>query len=300
MNGYKKLFKSKKLRFRILAALRFIPDKPMLKIQYRIKCGRKLNLKNPQRYSEKLQWYKLYYRDPVMQCCADKYLVRGYVESKGLSHILNELYAVYEYPEDIRIDVLPERFVLKLSNGSSTNLMVADKNSLDMDAVRKMFHDFYAESGSSAGREWVYRSDRKPVIVAERYLEDPSQKDGTLCDYKILCFGGKPRYVVFDVDRFTDHRRNIYDLEWNDLRVGSDCPCTDGPIPRPPRLEEMIEIARVLSADFPAVRVDLYEIDDRIFFGEMTFFPWSGYVIYNPDSFDYQLGAHFDLPSKNN
>ena len=94
MNGYKKHFKSKTLRFRILAALRFIPDKPMLKLQYRIKCGRKLDLKDPKRYSEKLQWYKLYYRDPVMQRCADKYLVREYVESKGLGHILNELYAV--------------------------------------------------------------------------------------------------------------------------------------------------------------------------------------------------------------
>lgn len=300
MNGYKKHFKSKTLRFRILAALRFIPDKPMLKLQYRIKCGRKLDLKDPKRYSEKLQWYKLYYRDPVMQRCADKYLVREYVESKGLGHILNELYAVYESPEDIRIEDLPERFVLKLSNGSSTNLMVTDKNSLDMDAVRKMFHDFYAESGTSAGREWVYQSDRKPVIVAERYLEDPSQKDGSLCDYKILCFSGKPCYVVCDVDRFTDHRRNIYDPEWNDLRVSSDCPCTDVPIPCPSRLEEMVDIARILSADFPAVRVDLYEIDGQIYFGEMTFFPWSGYVLYDPDSFDYQLGACFELPPKNN
>jgi hypothetical protein len=300
MNGYKKLFKSKTLRFRILAALRFIPDKPMLKLQYRIKCGRKLDLKDPKRYSEKLQWYKLYYRDPVMQRCADKYLVREYVGSKGLGHILNELYAVYESPEDIRIEDLPERFVLKLSNGSSTNLMVTDKNSLDMDAMRKMFHDFYAESGTSAGREWVYQSYRKPVIVAERYLEDPSQKDGSLCDYKILCFSGKPCYVVCDVDRFTDHRRNIYDPEWNDLRVSSDCPCTDVPIPRPSRLEEMVDIARILSADFPAVRVDLYEIDGQIYFGEMTFFPWSGYVLYDPDSFDYQLGACCELPPKNN
>ena len=131
MNFYKKIFRSRKLRFRILSMLRFIPDEPMLKLQYWIKCGRPLNLKDPKRYTEKIQCYKLYYRDPVMQQCADKYQVREYVKSKGLGHILNELYAVYESPEEIDLEKLPEKFVLKLSNGSNTNLLCKDKSTLD-------------------------------------------------------------------------------------------------------------------------------------------------------------------------
>ena len=152
MDFYKKIFKSKVLRFKILSALRFIPDKPMLKTQYRIKCGRKLHLDKPERYTEKMQWYKLYYRDPVMQQCADKYQVRQYVESKGLGDILNDLYAVYNSPEEITLEGLPKEFVLKLSNGSSTNLLVEDKDALDLEEVKQKFRHFYAESGSSAGR----------------------------------------------------------------------------------------------------------------------------------------------------
>ena len=299
MNFYKKIIKSKKLRFKILSALRFIPDEPMLKLQYRIKCGRKLNLKNPQRYTEKLQWYKLYYRDPLMAQCADKYRVREYVESKGLGHILNELYAVFETPEDICFDALPDQFVLKLSNGSGTNLICKDKSQLDLAAVQQQFRDFLRQSGASAGREWVYHTGEKPVILAEKYLEDPEQENGAVCDYKFLCFGGKACYVVYDSQRFTDHRRNIYDTDWNDLHVASDCPCGETEIPRPENLEDMLAVAETLAGDFPAVRADLYSIQGKIYFGELTFFPWSGYVRYAPDSFDLEVGEKFVLPKAN-
>ncbi len=299
MNFYKKIIRSRKLRFKILRFLRFIPDKPTLQWQYRMKLGRKLNLKEPKRYSEKLQWLKLYYRDPVMQQCADKYTVREYIESKGLGHILNDLYAVFQSPEDITLERLPDKFVLKLSNGSGTNLICTDKNTLDIEKVRQQFRDFYAQSGTSAGREWVYTTDKKPVIIAEKLLVDSSRTDGSICDYKFLCFNGKPCYAVYDVDRFTDHRRNIYDTAWNDLRVASDCPCGETDVPCPENLEEMLAVARTLCADFPAVRVDLYSLDGQIVFGELTFFPWSGYVQYDPDSFDFELGEKFILPQRN-
>lgn len=299
MNFYKKIIRSRKLRFKILRFLRFIPDKPTVKWQYRMKLGRRLNLKDPKRYTEKLQWLKLYYRDPVMQQCADKYTVREYVESKGLGHILNELYAVFPTPEDIVLDDLPNKFVLKLSNGSATNLICTDKSTLDVEQVRQQFRDFYAQSGTSAGREWVYATGKKPVIIAEKLLEDISRADRSICDYKFLCFGGEPCYAVYDVDRFADHRRNIYDTAWNDLHVASDCPCGTVDVPRPENLDEMLEIARVLCADFPAVRVDLYSIEGKTLFGELTFFPWSGYVQYTPDTFDFELGEKFILPKRN-
>ena len=296
MNGYKKIFSNKRLRFKILSMLRFIPDKQMLQLQYRIKHHRKLNLKEPKRYTEKIQWYKLYYRNPVMQQCADKYQVRRYVESKGLGHILNELYAAFASPEDICLDALPDEFVLKLSNGSGTNLIVSDKSKLNLEQVHQMFRDFEAQRGSSAGREWVYGGKQPSVIVAEELLKDPDRPHGDLCDYKILCFGGNPEYVVYDTDRFTQHRRNIYDTQWNDLHISSDCPCIDAEIPKPETLDEMLEIARTLSADFPAARIDLYSIRGKVYFGEITFFPWSGYVNYEPDSFDFEMGSKFVLP----
>lgn len=294
MNFYKKIIRSRKLRFKILAALRFIPDKAMIKLQYRIKTGRKLNLKSPQRYTEKIQWYKLNYRDPVMVECADKYLVRNYIKSKGLESILNELYAVFESPDDINFDGLPDEFVMKLSNGSGTNLFCRGKNELDLPEIKKQFKDFYAQSNASAGREWVYHTDKKPVIVVEKYLDDPDQCGG-IHDYKIICFNGVPQCIVHDVDRFSEHKRNIYDVNWNDLNVSSDCQCGKS-IDRPKNLDEMLEIAKILSKGFPAVRVDLYSVRGKIYFGEMTFFPWSGYVVYSPDEFDFELGKKFELP----
>ena len=232
-----------------------------------------------------------------MQQCADKYQVRQYVQSKGLGHILNDLYAVFQSPEEICLDTLPEKFVLKLSNGSSTNLLVADKTKLNIEQVKKFFQDFGAQRASSAGREWVYR-DSHSVIVAEALLTDPDRPHGDLCDYKILCFDGKPEYVVYDTDRFAEHKRNIYDTQWNDLHIASDCPCIDAQIPKPDTLEEMLDIAGKLSDGFPAARVDLYSVRGRIYFGEITFFPWSGYVNYDPDSFDFELGSKFKLPHR--
>jgi len=297
---YQLLIPSKKVRFKILSVLRFIPDKPMLKFQYRVKNGRKLNLKSPQRYMEKLQWYKLYYRDPVMQQCADKYTVREYIHSKGLEYILNDLYAVFSSPEELCFDNLPEKFILKLSNGSSTNLLIDDKKNCDINKVKQEFRDFYAQSASSAGREWVYNTGKKPVIVAEKFLEDDTNPDKTLRDYKILCFNGKPEYIICVDGRHTDHYCHVvYDTNWNkeDVVIGYSSAAAN--YEKPDTLEKMLDIARTLSADFPFVRVDLYSIHGKIIFGEMTYFPWSGYMQFTPDTFDFELGAKFVLPEKN-
>ena len=299
LDFYKKIFKSKKTRFFILSLLRFIPDRPMLQLQYRIKCGRRLNLTSPKRYTEKLQWYKLYYRDPRMSHCADKYQVRGYIDEKGLGHILNDLYGVYESAEELTFTDLPDRFVLKLSNGSSTNLMVENKAELDIEQVRQTFRDFYAQSGSSAGREWVYQGS-KPVIVAEQYLSDPGNANGALRDYKILCFQGRPEFIICVDGRHTDHYCHVvYDPDWNkqDVVIGESS--ADADYARPDTLDEMLRIARILSADFPAVRVDLYSIEGKIYFGELTYFPWSGYMRFTPDEFDCRLGEKFQLPDRN-
>ena len=297
MNGYKKIISSQKMRFAILRMLKFVPDKAMIKLQYRIKLKRKLNLKDPKRYTEKIQWYKLYYRNPVMMECVDKYGVRKYIEKKGLGNILNQLYQVVDRPEEINFDQLPDKFVIKTTNGSGTNILVKDKKTLNIAETKKKLNDFLNMAEASAGREWAYGGTSKKIIV-EELLEDNSNKDKGISDYKFLCFNGKPVYVVYDKDRFSDHKRNFYDVNWNYVKVDSDCPCFEDSVKKPENYEKMVEIASVLSRDFPAVRVDLYNIEGKIYFGELTFYPWSGYVQYTPDSFDFELGKYFVLPEK--
>lgn len=299
MEFYKKIFRSKQLRNKIMAMLRFVPDAPIVKMQYRLKCGRMPDLENPRRYTEKMQWYKLYYRDETMRRCADKYLVREYIEKKGLGHLLNELYAVFETPDQINLDILPDKFALKVSNGSGTNLFCRDKASLDPEQVKRQFRDFVVRSNAPSGREWVY-SDGTPVIVAERLLEVSGQPGMDPRDYKILCFNGKPAYIICVDGRYTDsYCHVVYDTQWRkqDVTIADSSSAAD--YDKPETLEEMLKIAEILSEDFPAARVDLYDIDGKVYFGEITYFPWSGYKRFIPDQFDYTLGDLFVLPEKN-
>lgn len=295
---YKKIIRNKKMRFKILSILKFVPDDKMIKLQYWLKHGRKLNLEKPLRYTEKIQWYKLNYRDPVMAQCADKYRVREYIKSKGLENILIPLYGVYDDIQDVEWEKLPDKFVIKTTNGSGTNVFCRNKKNIDKKTINKQFEVYIEQSSASAGREWVYK-ENTPKIVVEKLMEDTAQDDLSINDYKFLCFNGEPAFIVYDTDRFTKHKRNIYDLQWNDLHIASDCPCSDKKVQRPVLLEQMIRISRILSKGFPSVRVDLYLIDGRIYFGELTFFPWSGYVQFTPDQFDFILGEKFVLPDKN-
>lgn len=295
MDEYKKLLKNKDLRYRILSLLRFIPDKMMLRLQYRIKFGRKLDLRNPKRFTEKIQWYKLYYKNSLMPQCSDKYLVRKYVESKGLGHILNDLYAVFDRPEDIRLDELPEKFVMKLSNGSGTNLLCRDKRELSRDAVVEEFRKFVFKVKADLGREWPYMKT-KSVIIVERLLEDEGHVNNAINDYKIFCYDGKPAFVICISDRYSEQCNHlVYDTQWNKVHVASEGARIEEDAPKPENLKEMLEMASKLSEDFPFARIDLYSVAGKIYFGEVTFYPWSGYMEFEPDEFDFVLGEKFRL-----
>lgn len=298
MNGYKNIIKSPKARKKILDILCFLPDRTMLKIQYRIKLGRKLDLKNPQRFTEKLQWYKLYYRNPLMRRCVDKYTVRKYVEQKGLKNILVPLIKKYDSIEAINLDELPDKFVMKTTNGGGgLNVIVCnDKSKMNLEEVKKTLESCDPVfKNNSGGREWAYYGLRRRIIV-EKLLINEQNLNAGIDDYKIFCYGGVPEYIIVDIDRYIGHKRNFYDTKWNNLYIESDCPKADREIPRPENLDRMLQIAAILSEDFPYVRVDLYNIDGEIYFGELTFYPWSGYVQYTPDSFDFELGNKFILP----
>ena len=292
---YKKIIKTPAARNAILNALRFIPDNIMLKLQYKIKTGRNLNLKNPLRYTEKLQWYKLNYRNPVMHQCVDKYKVRDYVESKGLGKILVGMIAHYDDIDQVNWDELPQQFVMKTTNGGGgLNVVVCqDKSKLNIAELREKLKckKFRSRSG---GREWAYYG-LEPGIIVEELLINEQNPEAGVNDYKIFCYDGKPKYIIVDVDRYIGHKRNFYDMNWNNLYITSDCPAADGDVEKPENLDEMMEIASKLSEDFPYVRVDLYNVSGKIYFGELTFYPWSGYVQFEPDSFDYELGKEFIL-----
>ncbi|MFW6016721.1 MAG: ATP-grasp fold amidoligase family protein [bacterium] len=296
MNFYKKIVRNQNTRFKLLGLLKWVPDKTMIKIQYRMKTGRKLNINKPKRYTEKIQWYKLYYKNPIFTQCADKYRVRKYVRSKGLGDILNRLYGVYENIEEINFDKLPKKFVIKTINGSGTNIFCKDKDNLDIDYVNKRLKNFFMRSSVSAGREWCYYNISQKIII-EEFLEDENNPGKSINDYKFLCFNGQVKYIVLDVDRFTNHKRNFYDVNWKYLKVDSDCSTYGDIVKKPAALEDMIDVANKLAEKLPAVRVDLYWVNGRIYFGEMTFYPWSGYVNFNPDEFDFVLGNEFELPN---
>ena len=297
MNGYKKIFKSASLRKHLVNALGFLPDSLMLPLQYRIKLHRKLNLKNPQRFTEKLQWYKMYYRNPVMHECVDKYLVREYVKNKGLEHILVPLLGKYDSIDQVDFNALPQAFILKTTHGGGgLNVAVCtDKSKLDINELKTKLQCSSAPvKPNTMGREWAYYG-LKPGIVAEKLLIDGEHPEAGINDYKIFCYNGKPDYIIVDVDRYLGHKRNFSDCGWNDLHITSDCPPANREIKKPENLDEMLDVARKLSQDFPYVRVDLYSVEGKVYFGELTFYPWSGYVQFTPDEADKRFGRDFEL-----
>lgn len=298
--NYKKIIRSRKVRFAILNALSFLPDSIMLPIQYKLKLGRWPNFRTPTRWTEKLQVYKMKYRNPILGQCVDKYEVRSYVQKKGLGDILVQLYGVYDGFSDIDFNSLPQSFVLKTNNGGGglNVCIVRDKALLDVPGLENEFNEWLSEfkvGNRSFGREWAYEKISKARILAEELLVNQRNPEAGVEDYKILCFGGKPHYVIVDVDRYIDHRRNIYDCDWKRVMITTDHEGFDYDFPRPENFEKMLEIAGRLAEDFPFVRVDLYNVAGKIYFGELTFYPWTGYVQFDPDEFDKTLGDLFDM-----
>jgi len=295
---YKRLIRSRNLRLKILSMLNWVPDEGMIRFQYWVKTGRILNLKNPKRYTEKLQWYKLFYKDELLAECADKYRVRKYVESKGLSNIINELYFVYDDINDIDLKKLPNSFVLKKSSGAGGNEIVICKNKTDInfDFIKNKINSWVRNENNGGGREWIYYKT-KPRIIAEKLI---IAENDDLIDYKFFCFNGLPFCLYVINGRKLGQKINlgIFDMNFCQLPFYRSDENPMSIVPKKPNnFNDMIEIAKLLSEDFPHARVDLYNNNGKIIFGEMTFFDGSGYQTYNPDEFDYILGDKFKLPN---
>lgn len=279
--------------------LSFVPDDVMLKWQYRIKFGRLPNFKNPTKYSEKIQLYKMLYRNPVMSECVDKIAVRDYISRLGLENILIKQYGIYERADDIPFNLLPPKFVIKTNDGSGGNnvLICKDRDSLDVMATVKKVNSWLNIKDINAGREWAYTGIKSSKIIVEEFLEPSDSTSSVIEDFKFFCFDGQPYMVQVDSDRYTDHRRNFYDLEWQPIDIELSYPRTDKNVKRPDEFNKMLEVVRIISNSFPHVRVDLYNVDGKIYFGEMTFYPGSGYEKFLPEEFDETLGKVFNESS---
>ncbi|MDE5759102.1 MAG: hypothetical protein K2H85_10900, partial [Allobaculum sp.] len=266
--------------------------------QYLLLLHRWPNLENPVRFSEWIQWYKMKYRNPDMLRCVDKYDVRNYLKEKGCREYVNRLYQVCDKAEEIDFEKLPDKFVIKTTSGGSGDnvVIVMDKAALCLSDTVATVNCWLRKNYSDTSREWAYsEAARHPKIIVEEYLENTDQ---SLDDYKFYCFKGKFKFLCVDKDRYFNHRRAFFDENLLFLpSVRSIFEVADNIPVLPENIKEMITLSEYLSRDFPFVRVDLYNVCGRIIFGELTFYPGSGYSRYYPDDFDHTLGRHF--PSKN-
>lgn len=259
---------------------------------YEQKFHYRLDWDNLITYTEKMQWEKLYHKDPIKTELSDKYKVREWVKQTIGEEYLIPLLGVWDSVKEIDFSKLPNQFVLKTNKGSGDVVIVEDKTVLSKNDIRtikrKLNLSLKKNYAFDAGFEMHY-ADIAPKIIAEKLLEKNIQ------DYKFLCFGGKPYYCWVDIDRFTDHRRNIYDLEWNKCDWEECYKTSDKIIPKPKNFDVMVELVTKLSADFAHVRVDLYNVDGKIYFGEMTFTSGSGFEHIIPESMNARLGEMWDV-----
>lgn len=272
--------------------INLLPDRPYLYLLFYRSLGEPLSLKNPQRFTQKIQWLKLNGRLERFAPFADKYTVRDYVEKKIGAKYLIPLIGVWDSVDDIPFDTLPNRFVLKLTKGCGYNYICKDMSKTDVADIKQTLRRWMGEDFYRQERERQYKPG-KQRIVCEEYMEDES---GGLRDYKIHCVDGVPRYVQVDTDRFTDHKSQILHTNWDDassLNPDSFSEATSLPA-KPRNLEAMLKLATTLSADFPYVRVDLYSVKNSIYFGELTFTPGSG-IVKLPLNADLEFGAMIDL-----
>jgi len=271
----------------------FIPDKIYLKMQYWYHFKKILNLNDPKTFNEKIQWLKLYDRKPEYTQLVDKYEVRKYIKETIGEEYLIPLIGVYDSVDDINWDNLPDKFVLKCTHGSQCNIICNDKTKLDIENSKKKLRKWMNRNWYWYGREWPYKNV-KPRIICEKYMVDESGIE--LKDYKYFCFNGKPKIMFVATDRGIDTRFDFYDMEFNHLPIMQHYKNAVKKIVKPKAFDEMAKLASQLSKDIPHVRVDFYDINGKVFFGELTFSHFSGFVEFIPNEWDYRIGSMLKLP----
>ncbi|ONI37874.1 glycosyl transferase [Candidatus Epulonipiscium fishelsonii] len=273
--------------------LNWIPDKLYLMLRCKAKLGYFPNLNNPKTFNEKLQWLKLHDRNPRYTKLVDKYEVRKYIAKKIGKEYLIPLLGVWDNFDEIDFDKLPNQFVLKATHDSGGVFICKDKNNFNKEDARKKINKSLKRNYYWGEREWPYKNV-KPKIICEKYMVDESGYE--LKDYKIFCFNGKPKLIQVNYGRFTNHKRNYYNLKWQHLDLEINSPTDKNVIiQKPKNFDKMIQLARILSKDFAHVRIDFYSIKDKLYFGEITLYHGSGYEEIRPFKYDKLMGSWINL-----
>lgn len=270
-------------------------DATFIKIKWKLSDMQyPLNLENPRTFSEKLQWLKLHDRHSEYTQMVDKATAKDYVASIVGDKYIIPTYGIWNSVDEIEWDKLPNKFVVKATSDSGGVIICKDKSNLNIQAAVAKLKKQGSRSYYYQNREYPYR-DVPHRYIAEAYMEDESGYE--LKDYKFFCFNGEPKFVQIDFDRYSNHRRNVYDINWNLLDLQIKFPKGhDRVFPKPENYDEMVEISRKLSKGIPHVRIDLYNANGKIYFGEITFFHGSGMEVFTPLEWDYKFGEFLKLP----
>lgn len=269
-----------------------------IRLRFLRKMRKVLNLKDPKTFNEKLQWMKIHDKNPLYPSIVDKQEVKSYIEEKiGKGHIIPTL-KIYETPDEIEWNELPDRFVLKCTHDSGGVVVCHDKTDFDKDLAMKRLRRHYRRNYYTHSKEWPYKMI-KPRVIAEQYMEDMAG-GGELKDYKFFCFDGEPKmlYITSDRHKKEETKFDFFDMDFKHLDITNGHPNATGPIEKPASFDQMKEIAAKLSAGFPHVRVDLYEVSGKIYFGELTLYHYSGMVPFKPAIWDEKMGSWINLPKQ--
>lgn len=293
----RKVHSRKLLSYGIRHFLTFLPDKIYLKILFFIETGQLIDFSNPISFQEKIQWLKLNQRDAKMTQLVDKNFVKEWVKNKIGSKYIIPTIGEWDKFDEIDFIKLPQKFVLKTTHGGgSTGVVICnDKNYFDFNKASKKIHKSLSFDIYKQYREWPYKNVKRKII-AEELIEMPG--GGEMIDYKIYCFNGDPQYVQVIQNRHTNETIDFFDIHWNHMEfvgLNPNAQNAKNIIPKPSVLEEMIKVARELSENFKFTRIDLYVIDDRIYFGEITFYPGSGFGRFAPEIWNLELGKNLIL-----
>ncbi len=271
-----------------------MPDEEYLKKMFLAWVGYPLNLDNPRTFNEKMQWLKIHDRKDIYSTMVDKCLAKDYVSKKIGNDVIIPSLCIWDDVKDVDFDKLPNQFVIKCNHNSGLGMCIctdktkANKQQIKINLSKGLRQDYYLK-----GREWPYKNIRRRIL-AEKYMVDESKKE--LKDYKVFCFNGKPEFIQVDFGRFSVHERKVYSTKWECLGFSSLYPPnTSREIDRPTCLRRMLEISEELSKGIPFIRVDMYVIDNRVYFGEMTLYHGSGFEPFYPDGWDLKLGDLLDL-----
>lgn len=276
-----------------------LPAKLYLLVLYRLRFGYWMDLDNPSTFNEKLQWLKLYDRQSVYIKLVDKYEGKSLIgEVIGSEHIIPTL-GVWDNVDDIDFETLPNQFVLKCTHDSGGLVICKDKDNLDKSKAKRKLKKCLANNYYNEGKEWPYKHVKKKII-AEKYLKDTSNKDNDLRDYKFFCFNGTVEFFKIDFGRFVEHHANYYDRKGNLLPFGEvSCPPKEIDMPMPLNLDKMISMAERIAHNYPFMRVDFYDVEGNIFWGECTLYPASGFGAFTPSVWDGEIGKLVKLPLNN-